>query len=74
MTENEIGTMVVESAIEVHRELGLGLLETVYEVIIAREVQDQGLVVERQVPGAKLQLDPTPRRLSHANARSPPCP
>jgi GxxExxY protein len=50
MTENEIGTIVVESAIAVHRELGPGLLETVYEVVLARELQDRGLNVERQVP------------------------
>ena len=52
MTENEIGTIVVESAIVVHRELGPGLLETVYEVVLARELQDRGLNVERQVPVA----------------------
>ena len=52
MTENEIGTIVVESAIAMHRELGPGLLETVYEVIFARELQDRGLGVERQVPVA----------------------
>lgn len=34
MTENEIGTIVVGSAIEVHRELGPGLLETVHEVVL----------------------------------------
>ena len=33
MTENEIGTRVLEAAIAVHRELGPGLLETVYEVV-----------------------------------------
>ena len=32
-----------------HRELGPGLLETVYEVILARELGDRGLKVERQV-------------------------
>ncbi|MCD6495424.1 GxxExxY protein [Candidatus Bipolaricaulota bacterium] len=52
MTENEIGTIVVESAIAVHRALGPGLLETVYEVVLARELQDRGLNVERQVPVA----------------------
>jgi GxxExxY protein len=52
MTENEIGTIVVESAIAVHRELGPGLLETVYEAVLARELQDRGLNVERQVPVA----------------------
>ena len=49
MTENEIGTIVIEAAITVHRELGPGLLETVYEVILARELQDRGLTVDRQV-------------------------
>jgi GxxExxY protein len=49
MTENEIGTIVIESAISVHQDLGPGLLETVYEVVLARELQDSGLKVERQV-------------------------
>ena len=35
MTENEIGTQVIEAVIAVHRELGPGLLETVYEVVPA---------------------------------------
>lgn len=35
MTENEIGTAIIECAIEVHRELGPGLLETVYEVALS---------------------------------------
>ena len=52
MTENEIGTIVIEAAIAVHRELGPGLLETVYEVVLARELVDRGLKVERQVPVA----------------------
>lgn len=50
MTENEIGTIVIESAIAVHRELGPGLLETVYGVVLARELGDRGLKAERQVP------------------------
>jgi GxxExxY protein len=49
MTENEIGTVVVDSAVAVHRELGPGLLETVYEAVLARELQERGLKVERQV-------------------------
>ena len=49
MNENEIGTRVLEAAISVHRELGPGLLETVYEVVLARELSDLGLTVERQV-------------------------
>ena len=35
MTENEIGTAIIECAIEVHRELGPGLPETVYEVALS---------------------------------------
>jgi len=50
LTENEIGKLVVDSAIAVHRELGPGLLETVYEVILAHELRQRGLGVERQVP------------------------
>jgi len=50
MNENEIGTIVVETAIAVHRELGPGLLETVYEVVLATELQRRGLKVERQIP------------------------
>lgn len=50
MTENEIGTKVVASAIRVHRELGPGLLESVYEVALEQELRLSGLSVERQVP------------------------
>jgi len=50
LTENEIGKLVVDSAVAVHRELGPGLLETVYEVILAHELRQRGLGVERQVP------------------------
>ncbi|OHB74128.1 MAG: GxxExxY protein [Planctomycetes bacterium RBG_16_55_9] len=50
MTENELGTIIVDAAIAVHRELGPGLLETVYEVALAYELRQRGLIVERQVP------------------------
>ncbi len=50
MTENEIGKVVVDSAVTVHRELGPGLLETVYEVVLTHELRQRGLRVERQVP------------------------
>lgn len=49
MRENEIGTQLVDAALAVHRELGPGLLETVYEVALAYEVAQRGLRVERQV-------------------------
>jgi GxxExxY protein len=50
MTENEIGTIIVESAIVVHRELGPGLLESVYEFALTYELRSRGLKAERQVP------------------------
>ena len=50
MTENEIGRLVVDSAVAIHRDLGPGLLESVYEVILAHELRQRGLHVERQVP------------------------
>ena len=50
MTENEIGTVIVDVAIAVHRELGPGLLESVYEVVFAYELERRGFSVKRQVP------------------------
>ena len=50
MTENQIGKIVVDAAIAVHRALGPGLLETVYEVVLAHELRKRGLQVEQQVP------------------------
>ncbi len=50
MTENEIGKIVVDAVIAVHRELGPGLLETVYEAVLADELQQRGLHIERQIP------------------------
>ena len=50
MTENDSGRIVVDAAIAVHRELGPGLLESVYEVIMAYELGRRDLSVRRQVP------------------------
>jgi len=50
MQENQIGTAVVTAAIQVHRKLGPGLLELVYEIALAHELEKSGLSVERQVP------------------------
>ena len=52
MDENDIGKEVVDAAIAVHRELGPGLLETVYEVVLLDELRERGLRAERQVPVA----------------------
>ena len=50
MTENEIGKIVVDAAVKVHMVLGPGLLETVYEIVLAHELSRRGLHVDRQVP------------------------
>ena len=49
MTEDDIGKQVVDIAVQIHKELGPGLLETVYEVVLAHELRRRGLQVERQV-------------------------
>ena len=50
MTENEIGKIIVDASLKVHKELGPGLLELVYEVILAHELERRKLKVRRQVP------------------------
>jgi len=49
VTENEISRVVVDAALKVHRALGPGLLESVYEVVLAHELRSRGLRVQRQV-------------------------
>jgi GxxExxY protein len=46
---NEISGKVIGGAIEVHRELGPGLLESAYETCLRYELQRRGLRVEQQV-------------------------
>jgi len=48
-SENEIAREIVDAALQIHRELGPGLLESVYEVLLADELMRRGLRVERQV-------------------------
>jgi GxxExxY protein len=50
MTENEIAKVVVDAAYQVHVRLGPGLLESVYEVVLAYELKKRGLKVLRQQP------------------------
>jgi GxxExxY protein len=49
MNENEIGRIVVDRAVRLHKALGPGLLETVYEVLLAHQLREAGLTVMRQV-------------------------
>jgi GxxExxY protein len=48
-SEEEIATIIVDTAINLHRNLGSGLLESVYEVILAKLLSKKGLRVQRQV-------------------------
>ena len=50
MTENEAGTVIVDAAVAIHRGTGPGLLESVYEAVLAVELRRRGLHVRRQVP------------------------
>jgi len=52
MTENEIAKIIVDAAFQIHKRLGPGLLESVYEVILAHVLSRRGLKVEKQVPVA----------------------
>ena len=47
---NEISKMVIGEAIHIHRELGPGLLESVYETVLEAALRRLGLRVARQVP------------------------
>lgn len=49
MDVNRISGEVVDAAIAVHRELGPGLLESVYEAVLAHELTQRGFRIERQV-------------------------
>jgi GxxExxY protein len=49
MTENEIGTIIIDRAVNIHKALGRSLLESAYEAVLAIELEDAGLRVERQV-------------------------
>ncbi|MFM8250636.1 MAG: GxxExxY protein [Planctomycetota bacterium] len=50
MNENDIGTIIVDCAVKIHRVLGPGLMESVYEAVMEKELERQGLAVQRQVP------------------------
>ncbi len=50
MRINELTGKIIGAAIEVHRQLGPGLLESAYETCLAYELEQIGLTVERQKP------------------------
>jgi len=50
MTENEISKIIIGKAIEVHKALGPGLLESAYQECLYYELSEEGLNVEKQKP------------------------
>jgi hypothetical protein len=46
----EVGAAIVDAGIKVHKTLGPGLLESVYEQCLAYELEERGYSVRRQVP------------------------
>lgn len=47
---NRISGEIIDASICIHQEVGPGLLESVYEVLLAHELRERGLAVERQKP------------------------
>lgn len=50
MTENELSKIIVDVSYKIHKRLGPGLLESVYETILFHELSKKGLKIERQKP------------------------
>ena len=50
MTENEAAKQIVDVAFKIHTAYGPGLLESVYEAIMAYELEKRGVVVNSQQP------------------------
>lgn len=49
MTENELSYKIIGCALEVHKNLGVGLLENAYEISLAYELKKVGLNVRQQI-------------------------
>jgi GxxExxY protein len=47
---NKLGSIILDSSIEVHKQLGPGLLESVYELSLYKELGHRNIFVQRQVP------------------------
>ncbi len=62
MDENALSHEVIGAAIAVHRELGAGLLESIYEEALVLELQERGHAVARQ---AEVKLSYKGRRLQN---------
>lgn len=50
MSENELSYKIIGAAMELHKTLGPGLLESAYEAALAYDLREMGLEVKAQVP------------------------
>jgi GxxExxY protein len=50
MTHNELTGAIIDVAIDIHRRLGPGLLESVYLHVLAHELEKRGFGVRKEVP------------------------
>ncbi len=50
MEIDDITGIIINNSMEIHKKLGPGLLESVYEVVLYKKLEKEGLFVERQKP------------------------
>ncbi|WP_375579622.1 GxxExxY protein [Marivirga tractuosa] len=50
LSENEISQTILDCSFKIHKQLGPGIFESVYEEVLSYEIQKEGLAVKRQVP------------------------
>jgi GxxExxY protein len=50
MHENDIAKIIVQTVFDLHKNLGPGLLESVYKNSLAYDLKEKNLIVEREVP------------------------
>ena len=50
MTENEISKIIFDAGLKIHRKIGTGLYERVYEECLYSELKKSGLAVQKQKP------------------------
>ncbi len=48
-SHNEVSGIIVDSAVAIHKRLGPGLLESVYQAILAHELRKRGLLVKTEI-------------------------
>ena len=49
MHENEVSHRIIDTAIRIHRQVGPGLLESAYQMILSHKLAQIGLAVKQQV-------------------------